>query len=276
MSAQPTPFTVTRAGVTLDGEESGEGPTVLLLHGLTATRRYVLHGSRSLERAGHRVIAFDARGHGESSAAPDAALYNYDEMIADAVAVMDALGVERATLAGQSMGAAVAVGLALRHPERVSALAVVTPAHRGRPSSAHALERWDRLAAAVLEGGPAAFVAALEPFTMEERWRDTVRTVVAQRIARHHDRQALADALRNVPRSAAFDGMEALGSIAVPTLVVGSRDTADPDHPLEIAEEYARIIPGARFVVESPGESPLAWRGGGLSKEIATIITGAA
>ena len=276
MSAEPTPFSVARAGVTLNGEESGEGPAVLLLHGLTATRRYVLHGSRTLERAGHRVITFDARGHGESSAAPEPGLYDYDEMIADAVAVMDALGVERAALAGQSMGAAVAAGLTLRHPERVSALAVITPAHRGRPSSPHALERWDRLAAAVSEGGPEAFVAALEPFTMEERWRDTVRTVVRQRIARHRDREALADTLRNVPRSAAFDGMEALGAIAVPTLVVGSSDTADPDHPLEIAQEYARIIPGARFAMESQGESPLAWRGGALSKEIAATIAGAA
>ena len=60
-------FTVERAGVTLAGEEAGEGIPVVLLHGLTATRRYVVMGSRALERSGHRVISYDARGHGQSS-----------------------------------------------------------------------------------------------------------------------------------------------------------------------------------------------------------------
>src|SRR3954449_13076692 len=57
-------FTVERAGVTLAGEEAGEGIPVVLLHGLTANRRYVVMGSRALERSGHRVVAYDARGHG--------------------------------------------------------------------------------------------------------------------------------------------------------------------------------------------------------------------
>src|SRR5919202_84176 len=57
-------FTVERAGVTLAGEEHGEGIPVVLLHGLTATRRYVVMGSRSLERSGHRVVAYDALDHG--------------------------------------------------------------------------------------------------------------------------------------------------------------------------------------------------------------------
>jgi 3-oxoadipate enol-lactonase len=52
-------------------ETHGEGPPVVGLHGLTATRRYVLMGSRQLERSGRRVILYDARGHGESPPAPD-------------------------------------------------------------------------------------------------------------------------------------------------------------------------------------------------------------
>ena len=140
----PEPLEVARGPVTLAGEASGAGPAVLLLHGLTATRRYVVHGSRAIERAGHRVIAFDARGHGLSSPAGGPGDYTYDELVADALAVLDAQGVDRAALVGQSMGSATAVALALRHPERVSALAVVTPAHLGRPS--RDLDRWDALA----------------------------------------------------------------------------------------------------------------------------------
>ena len=96
--------------------------------------------------------------------------------------------------------------------------------------------------------------------------------MILQRLARHEHPQAVADALRGIPRSAAFDGMGALERIAVPTIVVGSRDDVDPDHPLAVAEEYARRIPGARLVVEEPGESPLAWRGGALTKEILAVV----
>ena len=53
----------------LAGEEAGEGVPVVLLHGLTATRRYVVMGSRNLERGGHRVVMYDARGHGRSAPA---------------------------------------------------------------------------------------------------------------------------------------------------------------------------------------------------------------
>jgi len=268
--AAPEPLEARRSGVLLSGESSGAGEPVLLLHGLTATRRYVLHGSRVLERSGHRAIAYDARGHGVSSPAPGPSDYRYDEMALDAIAVLDAAGAGRAALVGQSMGAATAVAVALGHPERVSALALVTPAHRGRPSAD--LARWDALAEGLLRGGPEGFLEAMGPLPVSDRWRDTVRTVILQRLARHEHPEAVADALRGVPRTAAFEGLAALERIAVPTLVVGSRDEADPDHPLAVAREYAERIPGARLVVEAPGESPLAWRGGALSREVLGLL----
>ena len=267
----PEPLEVVRGPVTLAGEASGTGPAVLLLHGLTATRRYVVHGSRAIERAGHRVIAFDARGHGGSSPAGGPPDYTYDELVADALAVLDAEGVDRAALVGQSMGSATAVALALRHPERVSALVVVTPAHLGRPS--RDLERWDAMADGLLRGGPDGFLAAIEPLTISERWRETTRSVIRQRLARHAHPAAVADALRGIPRTAAFDGLEPLERLAVPTLIVGSRDEVNPGHPLAVAQEYADRVPGARLVVEDEGESPLAWRGGALSREVLALLS---
>ena len=62
-------ITVEAGGVALAGDEDGDGIPVVLLHGLTASRRYVVMGSRTLQRGGHRVIAYDARGHGKSSPA---------------------------------------------------------------------------------------------------------------------------------------------------------------------------------------------------------------
>jgi len=255
--------------VTLRGEVAGVGDAVLLLHGLTATRRYVVHGSRAIERAGRRVVMYDARGHGASSPA-DPAVYDYGKLAADAVAVLDHLGIGHAALVGQSMGSATAVAVALAHPERVRSLAIITPAHLGAPS--HKLAHWDALAEGLATGGPEGFLEALGPLHVGERWREAVRTVILQRLSRHEHPAAVADALRGIPRSAAFDGMEALERIAVPTIVLGSRDDVDPDHPLALAEEYARRIPGARFTVEEAGESPLAWRGGALSKEILPLL----
>jgi pimeloyl-ACP methyl ester carboxylesterase len=273
VTAGAAPLEARRGGVVLDGEAApGDREPILLLHGLTATRRYVVHGSRVLERAGHPVVAFDARGHGASSPAGGPEAYAYAELVDDAVAVLDAAGVARAAVAGQSMGAATAAALTLAMPERVSALALVTPAHLGRPSAG--LDRWDRLADALERGGPEGFLDALEPLTVAERWREPVRTVILQRMARHEHPEAVAAALRGNPRSAAFDGLKALSALSVPTLVVGSRDDADPDHPLAVAEEYARRIPGARLVVEEEGESPLAWRGGALSKAVLELLDG--
>src|SRR5262245_13240883 len=86
----------------LYAEVSGEGLPVVLLHGLTATHRYVVMGSKSLERSGHRVVAYDARGHGASEPARE---YSYDALAFDLARVMDDHGIERATFAGASMGA---------------------------------------------------------------------------------------------------------------------------------------------------------------------------
>src|ERR1700747_1629816 len=105
-------------GPKLAVDETGEGTPVVLLHGLTATRRYVVMGSRALERSGHRVIAYDARGHGASSPALARADYGYELLASDLLAVLDALELDRAVLVGASMGAHTAVRLALTNPER--------------------------------------------------------------------------------------------------------------------------------------------------------------
>jgi pimeloyl-ACP methyl ester carboxylesterase len=271
---------VATEGVTLSGEQAGEGMPVLLLHGLTATRRYVVMGSRALERAGHRVIAYDARGHGRSQPAPSPADYGYARLADDALAVLDAVGVERAVLAGASMGAHTAVRVALTHPERVLALGLITPSYEpGSARTAEAIASYDRLARGLREGGVEGFVAAYPLERLPEAWRETVTTVLRQRLGAHEHPLAVADALEAVPRSQPFEDMDQLARITVPTLVVASRDEADPEHPLAVGERYARTIPGAELLVEMaahpphPPRSPLAWQGGQLSKALAALST---
>src|SRR6187551_3087780 len=121
-------ITIDSGGVALAADDDGEGVPIVLLHGLTATRRYVVMGSRALERSGHRVVAYDARGHGASTGAEDPHAYDYDDLVEDLSAVMDDRGIDRAVLAGASMGAHTAVRMALDHPERVAGLVIATPA----------------------------------------------------------------------------------------------------------------------------------------------------
>lgn len=268
----PEPFAVSRGGVTIAGESIGSGPDVVLLHGLTATRRYVVMGSKALPRAGYRVTTFDARGHGESSPAADRGEYEYRDMVDDLSAVLDHLGADRAALGGASMGAHTTMAFALAFPERVAALVQITPAYDGRPRSGSAeLAGWDRLADGLESGGVEGFIEAWDP-QVEERWRETVTTVTRQRLERHRHLDAVADALRVVPRSVVFEGMEELEAVAAPTLVVASRDEADPSHPYAVGQAYAERLPHAKLVSEEPGHSPLAWQGARLSKAVAEFL----
>jgi pimeloyl-ACP methyl ester carboxylesterase len=300
---------LTDDGVLLAGEDAGEesASPIVLLHGLTATRRYVVMGSRLLERSGYRVIAYDARGHGRSSPAPgggggrarDDAAYGYGRLVRDLGAVLDALRIPRAALAGASMGAHTILRFALDHPERVTALGVITPAFdpAAEPSSPAnagaapggagaapdgAVAGWagsdsdrDDLARALREGGVEGFVQAYDFSTVLPAWRDTVETVVRQRLSAHEHPAAVADAMEVVSRSRPFEDFAELAAIAVPTVVVASRDEVDPRHPLALAERYARAIPGATLTVEDGGpplRSPIAWQGGQLSKVLVELL----
>jgi len=247
---------------------------VVLLHGLTATRRYVVMGSRRLERSGHRVLAYDARGHGRSAPAADGD-YSYPRLAADIGAVLDAAGIPRAVLAGASMGAHSAVRFALDRPERVAGLVLVTPAFDPAGSgSAQELAGWDRLARGLRAGGIEGFIEVYDFDRVAPGLRATVETVIRQRLSAHEHPAAVADALEAVPRSRPFEDPSELAALDVPVAVVASRDGPDPGHPLAIGEAWARWIPGARLIVEEqadPPRSPIAWQGGQLSAVIAEV-----
>lgn len=262
---------IERDGVQLAVQDSGEGRPVVLLHGLTATHRYVVMGSTALERSGHRVIAYDARGHGESTPAPAPGAYGYEELGLDLEAVLDASGVERAVLAGASMGAHTLLWLALHRPERVAGVVVITPAFAGEADDPARLSHWDALSDGLRNGGVDGFLAAYDLDAVPERWRDTVVSVIRQRLGRHQHLDAVADALRAVPRSHPFGSVDDLRVIAVPAVVVASEDEADPEHPRAVGEAYAAAIPDARLVTDEPGRSPIAWQGSQLSRVIAEL-----
>ena len=254
-------------GFKLATERAGSGFPIVLAHGLTATRRYVTHGSQMLQRSGFNVLSYDARGHGESDACPIRGGYTDPELTDDLRQVLDTADVERAVLAGVSMGAATTMRFALEYPERVAALVQITPAQLEEVPPEQ-LERWNALADALEHDGVDGFMRVSGDPPIEKRFRGLVKQAIRQRMERHVHPVAVADELRVVPGSRAFDGPDSLGELRVPTLIVGSLDDLDPEHPFEIAKRYDELLPDSERAVEQPGQSPLAWRGAQLSRAI--------
>jgi pimeloyl-ACP methyl ester carboxylesterase len=116
-------------GVTLAVEDEGAGPVVLLLHGFPDSSRLWRYQVPVLVDAGLRAIAPDLRGFGESDRPEAVEDYAIRHSVADMVAVLDALGVERAHVIGHDWGAGLAWALAAWMPERVERLVVMSVGH---------------------------------------------------------------------------------------------------------------------------------------------------
>lgn len=122
---------------TISMMESGEGPPVLMLHGLGATKASFLPTVTALSEH-HRVIAIDLPGFGNSDK-PLGGRYDASFFADAATAVLDALGIERAVIVGNSMGGRAAIEVGLRAPERVDRLVLLAPSLawlRSRPWAA--------------------------------------------------------------------------------------------------------------------------------------------
>jgi pimeloyl-ACP methyl ester carboxylesterase len=118
--------------ISLAVRRAGEGPAaVLLLHGFPDSSRLWRHQVAALTGAGLRVIAPDLRGYGDSDRPARVADYAIPAIVADAVGLLDALGVERAHVVGHDWGAVVAWVLAATRPERVDRLAALSVGHPG-------------------------------------------------------------------------------------------------------------------------------------------------
>ncbi len=271
MSDQPFFEIAAEGGLSLSAVREGEGPPVVLAHGITAHRDLVVHGSRALGRAGHEVTRYDARAHGDSDPAPDG-VYDYEVLADDLAAVIaDGHNDARPVLAGHSMGAHTIVSLALRDPGRIAGLVIIGPASTGIPQSEESLRHWDELADGLDRDGVDGFLEVYDEQGLDAHWRDTLLRIARERLGRHRHPDALADAIRAVPRSLPFEGMAELEALEVPALVVASHDEPDPGHPYAVAEAYAEALPDARLISEEKGQSPLAWQGGKLSREIASF-----
>jgi pimeloyl-ACP methyl ester carboxylesterase len=233
-----------RARLAYDSTGGEGGADVLLMHAGVNDRR---GWHRVVERLTprHRCVAYDRRGFGDTT-------YEREDgwsPVADAVAVLDAAGVERATVVACSMGGQAAVDLTLAHPERVAALLLIGAAVRGAPypelTEGPTFELDARIVAAD-EAGDLDEVGRLEawmwldgPGAEEGRVGGAARELFLDMNGR---------ALRAEPPGDEADLPPAwprLGEIAVPTLILVGR--LDAEEVRVVDEQAAGLIPGARL-----------------------------
>lgn len=218
---------------------------VLLLGGSLGTTVAMWEPQLAALSATHRVIRFDHRGHGASPVPTGP--YTLDALGADVVALMDRLGIERASYAGVSLGGMVGQWLAINAPDRIEALVgICTSAHM--PPA----EGWLQRAAAVREAGtPAAVAGAVVARWFTPAFAEAHPDVVAGYRAMIGDGPAEGYA-GCCEAIAAMDLRPGLSAIRAPTLVIaGAQDPAAA--PEAHAAVIAATVPGARLEVLDPG-----------------------
>lgn len=233
-------------GVEIAFIDEGEGAPVLLIHGFASNIVFNWTDTgwvRTLVAAGHRVIAFDNRGHGQSEKLHRVEDYGAPLMAEDARRLLDHLRIERADVMGYSMGARITAFLALNHPERVrSAVFAGLGGNMVRPMA-----------------GTGPIAAALEAPSLEQVTNPTARTFRVFAEQTGSDLQALAACIRAAREPITAD---AVAKLRCPVLVaVGENDViAGP------AADLAALIPGAEALV-IPGRDHMRAVGDRVYKE---------
>lgn len=219
-----------RDSVRIYYEEHGIGPAVLLSHGYSASARMWQSQFDALSKSYH-LIGWDMRGHDRSDSPDDPALYSHELTIADMAAVLDACNVQRAVIAGLSLGGFMSLAFHLAYPNRTAALMLFDTGPGYKKDDGR--EAWNRLADSIArayeKNGLAAAGAGAEVT-----------------LARHRSPAGLAHSARGMLAQKDGRVIESLSAIAVPTLVlVGANDQQFRPS----ADYMAAKIPGAEKVI---------------------------
>jgi aminoacrylate hydrolase len=219
-------------------ERNGAGFPVLLITGLSGYAAYWRDQMPGLSRA-FDVIAYDHRGVGESD--PAGSAFTMERLARDAVALMDALHLEKAHVIGHSAGGAVAQVLAIEHPERLASIVIAA----SWPRADAYFRRLFALRKEILcRLGPASYVQTnsllLYPSHYIARNNEKLRQIEAQLLARFPPPEVITS---RIDALLAFDRSDELARIRTPSLIVAAQD--DIVTPAYFSEDLARRIPGA-------------------------------
>jgi pimeloyl-ACP methyl ester carboxylesterase len=221
---------LSRDGVCISYQAQGTGPAILLSHGYAATAK-MWDGQLGALTSRYRVITWDMRGHGLSDSPADPSAYSEGATVGDMAAILDACDVQRAAIAGLSLGGYMSLAFHAVHPDRTGALLLFDTGPGYRRDDARA--GWNafakRTAANFEEKGLAALGSSAEV-----------------RVSTHRSAEGLALAARGMLAQQDATVLETLPSINGPTLVlVGSEDA----NFLAPTDYMAAKIPGATKVV---------------------------
>ncbi len=217
---------------------AGQGPWLLLAHSL-ATDLSLWDDQMVALTARFRVLRFDTRGHGGSSA-PDMA-YDFPLLASDAIDLMDGLGIDKAQFVGISMGGMIAQHVALAAPERIDRLVLVSTTS-SYPPEARAM--WgDRIAAVRAQGMEPLVAPTLERW-FTPPWRQAHPEVMA-RIGHLIRATPTAGYIGSGQAIATLDTTSRLPELRCPTLVIAG--ASDAGTPPAMGRKIAEQVPGARF-----------------------------
>jgi 3-oxoadipate enol-lactonase len=240
-------------GIVTFYEDMGQGPAVVPIHGHSADLRLWHLQAPALVDAGYRVIRYDVRGHGRSTAPPSS--YTWQNYALDLRDLLDRIDLARAHVVGLSMGGGIALQFALDFPERVSSLVLADSALPGFDYSPEFADAIEELVAAVrTEGSRAAFERLWLTHPLFDGVRrfperfELIRTMALEYAGRDY-----LDETRYTPPER--QAVDRLAELQAPTLVlVGELDV--PDFQI-IAEVLAGNIAGARLqVIADAGHIP--------------------
>jgi pimeloyl-ACP methyl ester carboxylesterase len=247
-----------RDGIVFHYLDAGEGVPFVFQHGIGGDVRQP--AGLFAPPPGIRLLCLDARAHGQTQPLGDPAALTFDVFGDDLVAWLDHLGVARAVIGGISMGAGVALNVAVRYPQRVAGLVLSRPAWLDGPMPPENVARYATIArllrAVAAAGDPEhALRCAVAEFEASDDYRgllasspDTAQSLRGQLTG---DRAVAAVArLERLPADRPLADLRAAASIRVPALVLAHRQ--DPIHRFAFGEALAGAIPGARLVELTP------------------------
>lgn len=226
-------------------DDEGSGAAVVLLHAGVADRG-MWAGVVPVLSAGHRVVAPDLRGFGETPL-PGEAYADAD----DVIHLLDVLGIDRATFVGASFGGRVALEVASRHPERVRSLALLCPAYRGLEVTDPVVLEFGQREDELLEAGDVEGAVALNVDTwVGPEASEEARADVARMQRRAFEVQLAAEGLDPAPQPERVEVDPT--SMWIPTVVLSGAH--DAPHFRAVAEQLVDEIESAELV-------DLAWAG---------------
>ena len=236
------------AGYTFRYIDVGRGIPVIFQHGLGGSLDGIVDAIGSPD--GYRLISMDFRGHGETAPAPTEDDLDLRVFAGDIVRLLDHIDVDRAVVGGISMGAAVALRVALDAPARVTALALSRPALGCQPV-AH-LQAYEEVARLLRRYGREEGARRFAMTAIFAELAAESRIAGESLLAQFSEPRALDSLARldRIPYQHPYQELAELSAIGVPTVVMGQR--LDPLHPYQLALDIAAAIPGAQFCDLTP------------------------